>query len=418
MDRRIELHPSIRQQGVLVVDDSPLQRQAAVESLRQLGVNKIFEACDGKDALHLLRTLFQLPAIIVLDLEMPGMDGIEMVQQMAQEGLRPSVLLASSADTAILEVVQTMVETLGMPLLGAVPKPLSYGVLLQSLERFEESVQRGNGSQCGEASGITVEALRQAIGKGQILPFYQPKIALENGRVSGLESLARWRDDNGKLIPPAHFIELAESNDLIEELTLRMLDAVLYDLSAWHDSGFYPTVAINISAPSLGDRNFANEIIGRVDAAHISPSALTLEITESALIGDLAASLGALGRLRLKGYGLSIDDYGTGFSSMQQLSRLPFTELKIDRSFVRHSDEKWQLRTILESAIGMAHRLGLSTVAEGIETQAELDLLRSLGCKYAQGYLISAPMPVSALLPWIRREQENLLRISTERPLR
>ena len=211
----------------------------------------------------------------------------------------------------------------------------------------------------------------------------------------------------GKTIAPARFITLAEQTGLIDRITLLVLDAVLRDRRAWRARGFHPTVAINVSASLLAERAFVNELIGRVDAAGIAPGSLILEITESALLGDLAASLGALVRLRLKGYGLSIDDYGTGFSSMQQLARLPFTELKIDRSFVRHAHEKWQLRTILGCAISMARRLSVTTVAEGIESREELELLRALGCDYAQGYLIAEPMCAASLISWIEREHDR-----------
>ena len=206
---------------------------------------------------------------------------------------------------------------------------------------------------------------------------------------------------------PARFIALAEQNGLIERITLLVLDAVLRDLCTWRGRDFHPTVAINVSAALLADRAFVNELIGRVDAAGIAPGSLIVEITESALLGDLAASLGALGRLRLKGCGLSIDDYGTGFSSMQQLARLPFTELKIDRSFVRHAHEKWQLRTILGCAISMARRLSVTTVAEGIESREELELLRAFGCDYAQGYLIAEPMCAASLISWVQREHDG-----------
>ncbi len=403
-----ELHPAIRQQGVLVVDDSAVQRQNAVELLRSAGVNRIFEAVNGVDALRVAHNLVQPPAIIVLDLEMPDMDGIEMVQQLAMDGLRSSLLVASGAEMAVMDTVRTMVETLGLPLLGTLRKPLAFGDMAGALAGFAEAAAGKGAPRCDEDAGIDVEALRAALADGRIRPYYQPKIRLDDGRVAGVEALARWCEADGRLIPPAAFIGLAESSGLIGPLTLIMLDAVVRDLCAWHAAGFYPSVALNVSAPSLSERHFANEIIGRVEAARLSPSALVLEITESALVADLAGALGTLGRLRLKGYGLSIDDYGTGFSSMQQLSRLPFTELKIDRSFVRHADTKWRLRTILESAVGMGRRLGLATVAEGIETAAELALLQTLGCEYGQGYLITPPLPAAALMPWIASEEQRL----------
>jgi EAL domain-containing protein (putative c-di-GMP-specific phosphodiesterase class I) len=187
-----------------------------------------------------------------------------------------------------------------------------------------------------------------------------------------------------------------------------MLDGILSDLNRWHQHNFFPIVALNLSATSLSEHGFASEIMRRVEACGISPRSLVLELTESAVVSDMASAIGALGRLRLKGFGLSIDDYGTGFSSMQQLSRLPFTELKIDRSFVHHANEKWNLRVILESAINIGHRLGLSTVAEGIETEKELALLASMGCKYAQGFLLARPMPADDIMEWRRRESPRL----------
>ena len=411
-----ELHPDIRQRGVLVVDDSPLQRQSIIESLRQLGVTKLFEAGNGRDGLQMMNSLYQPPAVIILDLAMPGMDGIEMVQQLAHEGLYPSVLIASSAEPGIIEAVQTMIEALGLALLGAMHKPLTLEMVAAALATFNDRAPAHGAGYDDNGTAISVDSLRQAIARGHIVPFYQPKMWLENGRVTGLEALARWRGNDDQLIPPLAFIELAEQNGLIDDLTLAMLDVVLRDLSFWQGAGLYPTVAINLSPRSLAGRHFANEIISRVEAARISSSALVFEITEGSLVKDLAAALGTLGRLRLKGFGLSIDDYGTGFSSMQQLSRLPFTELKIDRSFVHHAHEKWQLRTILESAINMGHHLGLTTVAEGVETQEELDLLRTLGCKYAQGYLIAPPMPALELLEWRSREAPRLRELCMETP--
>lgn len=398
METQIELSALIRQAGVLVVDDSAVQRRSAVELLRGMGVQQLYEAADGHDALKLLRMLQPTPAVILLDLEMPGMDGIETAQQLVREENCPGLLIASSAEPSILNAVAGMAEALGLPLLGTLRKPLTRQSLSLALAHFEGAHVKGVSN--APPPQVAVPALAEALRLRQIIPYYQPKIRLTDGSVAGLEALARWRMPDGKLVPPVSFIEVAEKNGLIDELTLIILDQVLQDLVRWHALGFNPTVAINVSAPSLSDRGFGNAIIERVAAANIPPPSIVLEITESALVGDLAAALGTLGRLRLKGFGLSIDDYGTGFSSMQQLSRLPFSELKLDGSFVRHSPDKWQLRTILEAALGMGQRLGLATVAEGVETQKELALIYQMGCQYAQGYLIAPPMPGSELLGW------------------
>lgn len=401
-------HSLIRQHGVLVVDDSRVQRGSVIGLLRALGVGKIYEAEDGASALLALRNLFQAPAIILLDLEMPGMDGIELVQQLALEACRPRLIVASSADNSLLRAVETMIQELGLPLLGTIQKPIVRASLIEALAQFDALV--GGSGELPHHTGAPVApaALLAALDGGLIVPHYQPKIALLNGEMHGMEALARWHNGDGSIIPPDCFIAVAEDHGLINRLTLTMLDAVLRDLHAWHARNFFPVVALNLSAKSLSDRDFAGEIIRRVDASGISPRSLVLELTESALVSDIAAAIGALGRLRLKGFGLSIDDYGTGFSSMQQLSRLPFTELKIDRSFVHQAAEKWNLRVILESALTIGNRLGLTTVAEGIESEAELRLLILMGCKYAQGYLLARPMPASDIMAWRKNEGARL----------
>ncbi len=247
-----------------------------------------------------------------------------------------------------------------------------------------------------------------ALDDRRIVPHYQPIVSIRTGKAIGFEALARWVTLEGKIITPGSFIDMAEAHGLIDRLTLQMLDQLLADLAHWHSRGLYPSVSFNVSARSLSDRNFANEILNRVDAADISPRSLVLEITESALLSDLASAIGSLGRLRLRGFGLSIDDYGTGFSSMQQLSRLPFTTLKIDRSFVSKADQKWNLQTMLQSAIEMGHRLGLVTVAEGVETMEEMILLESLGCQCVQGFLFSPAMPAAAVQSWLRQDKARI----------
>jgi len=403
-----ELHPLIRQQGVLVVDDSRVQRSSCIESLRTLGVHKIYEASDGAAALQIVRSLYQPPAIVLFDLEMPGMDGIELVQQLATEATRPRLIVASSADNSLLRSVETLILELGLPLLGAIQKPIADATLIEALTQFNVLANAEAKAHQRQTPSVSLSELIGALDQDLIIPYYQPKVSLTTGEMHGMEALARWRNPDGSLIPPVSFIEVAENNELIGRITLAMLEGVLNDLHRWHQHNFFPIVAINLSATSLSDCNFATEIMRRVDASGISPRSLVLELTESAVVSDIASAIGALGRLRLKGFGLSIDDYGTGFSSMQQLSRLPFTELKIDRSFVSHAHEKWNLRVILESAITIGHKLGLSTVAEGIETEEELQLLASMGCKYAQGYLLAKPMPAGDIMEWRRRESPRL----------
>lgn len=401
----LSLHDNIVQQGVMVVDDSSMHRYSAHMCLRAFGVSQVYEAANGKLALDQLAQLEQIPAVMLLDLEMPVMDGIEVLQQLAQLPCKPAVVLASSSDEVLISAVATMAEALGINLLGAFRKPVNPVELADALNSYNVGICPLD--QVRPPIETDVEQLKMALDRAKIQVYYQPKIDLETMRVAGVEALARWKNLQGDWIPPGVFIPMAEEHGLIGDLTLSVLDQVLQDMNGWWELGQYIPMAINLSAKSLAEFNLANEIIQRVIRQGIPAHFITFEITESALVVDLPSALATISRLRLKGFGISIDDYGTGFSSMQQLSRFPFSELKIDRSFIQGAPARQYIRNILKSAIEMGQRLGITTVAEGVETEAELHLLKSLGCKQAQGFLLARPMPGRELLGWVEQDSQR-----------
>jgi EAL domain-containing protein (putative c-di-GMP-specific phosphodiesterase class I)/CheY-like chemotaxis protein len=406
----LRVNPIIAQQGVLVVDDSPLQRKSTVLALHRVGIDIVGEASNGHEALAVIDRLLVPPAIVVVDLDMPGMDGIELIQQLAAKNYRPAIIIGSGADVILIGAVETIIVELNMPLLGSMKKPLSDAFLLEALGRFQQAVLRQS-EAFPDVSELTPQRLQQAITDGEIVPHYQPKIALRNNTLAGVEALARWSCADWGVISPARFIPLAESYELINALTLSILDSVVRDMQIWQRDGIDVAVSINLSARALSDRHFCEQMFERISAAHVEPAAIVFEITESALFSDMVTALAAVSRLRLKGFGVSLDDYGTGFSSVQQLSRIPFTELKIDRTFVSGAPRRDHLRTILHSSIEMGRRLGLRTVAEGVETLAELRLLQQLGCDEVQGFLFARPMPSDELSAWLRFDQASIAKI-------
>jgi EAL domain-containing protein (putative c-di-GMP-specific phosphodiesterase class I) len=248
--------------------------------------------------------------------------------------------------------------------------------------------------------------LHEALRRGDIEVAYQPKVDMRSGQVSGVEALARWRHPQNGQIAPDRFIALAEREGLIHALTASVADQAMARLATWKQSGLRLTLAINLSPRLLQDPGLLDELHNQLRRHGLVPADVILEITESSLVE--ASALGMLARLRLQGFGLSLDDYGTGFSSLQQLTRIPFTELKIDRIFVHDAHRSRNLRTVLESALGMAQRLGLSTVAEGIETVEDWQLLQELGCDLGQGYLLARPMGGGALTTWLLEHQTRL----------
>jgi len=233
----------------------------------------------------------------------------------------------------------------------------------------------------------------------------QPKVLVSDGRVCGAEALARWRHPELGVLPAGAFIPTLEQEGLVDELTWTMLRRSALWCARWHAQGIAVTVSVNVSLTSLGDVQLADHVLAIVREEALQPRQVVLEVTESAATTDTAHALENLGRLRMRGFGLSIDDYGTGHSSMQQLSRIAFTELKIDRSFVADSAVDESTRVILGSSLEMARQLGIDAVAEGVETPADWRLLRALGCEMAQGYLIGRPMEAERFADWVSQRQ-------------
>lgn len=392
------LHSAILQAGVMIVDDSELQRLVSSELLQSMGVELIYEAASGLAALQLLHSQKVHPAVMLVDLHMPGMDGIELIQEVSKLNPQISIMIVSSADGMLLDTLGSLVRACNMPMLGALPKPLSGQHLLYNLERYQSARPANTNTQCISPSAVDI---KRALRLNHIKPFYQPKVSLKQAKVVGFEALARWCDPLKGLIPPSEFIDIASDHGLLKELTLSMLDSVLADMHAWNSLDLFPVVSLNIAVTQLEDRNFANDIIHKVKQANVHPTKILLEITESALMKDQVAALGTIGRLKLNGFGFSIDDYGTDFASIQQLARIAFSELKLDRSFVSRVNESEHLRHIVESTLDMGQRLSLTTVAEGVETLEELRVLRDMGCDEIQGFLFSPAMPACDVLPWL-----------------
>ncbi|GAA5168980.1 EAL domain-containing response regulator [Viridibacterium curvum] len=390
------LPASLAERGVMVVEDSVVQRAFTVAQLRELGVTQVSEAQDGADALRKLGELSPQPAVLIIDLEMPIMDGAELIHRLAGMEGCPALIVASSRERRLVESVVAMVNELNMPLLGIIQKPVDgaqLGHLLTGLDSIKPTTKavKPSNDQC-----LTRDELSKAIATQQIVPYFQPKISLRSGAMTGVEALARWVTPDGSIITPNRFIPLAEKSGLMNEMTLCILEQSLIAMQDWETGGLMPSVAINLSASSLGDMVMGNAILERIEKAGEPYERIVLEITESVLV-DSHEAVRDLIRLRLRGCCLAIDDYGTGFSSMAQLTRIPFSELKLDRSFVNGAAENPSLRAMLESSIALARQLGLETVAEGVECATDLALLRRLGCDVAQGFFLSRPLPASRI---------------------
>lgn len=249
-----------------------------------------------------------------------------------------------------------------------------------------------------------VADLRQAIACGALLLHYQPKASLDGGRIYGVEAIARWPHPRLGLIPPDQFIPLAEATGLIGPLTLWVLAAALAQCQSWRRAGLDLGVAVNLSMANLHDLALPTTIARLLETHDLPAASLRVEVTESAIMADPARTLETLTRLRALGVGISVDDYGTGYSSLAYLKRLPVDELKIDMSFVRHMAQDETDAVIVSSTIGLGHNLGLHVVAEGVEDREAWDALTRMGCDAAQGYHLSRPLPAADLERRLRVE--------------
>lgn len=385
--------------SVLIVDDSRVQRSYSAALCRDLGIGTIHEAANGHEALSLLGSLSPSPELLIIDLEMPTMDGPELLVQLQQRGIDIPIIVVSSRERVLIDSVREAGRVLGLRVCHALQKPLQESTLRAALEDVGAEVAERTSSP---ELPIDAAELEAALDNGEISVHYQPKADFRSGAVKGVEALARWRHPTLGPVPPDQFIALAERHDLIHRLTFEVMNQAMLQMAGWQARGLHLPLAINLSPVLLDRTDLAQEVWSLAQCHGLSADDVVLEVTESSLLTRLGLALSVLARLRLKGFRLSIDDYGTGFSSMQQLARIPFTELKIDRSFVRGAPERESLQVIVRSAIEMANRLGLVTVAEGVETLEEWRMLQQFGCTLGQGWLIAKPMPGNEIVGWLK----------------
>jgi EAL domain-containing protein (putative c-di-GMP-specific phosphodiesterase class I) len=250
------------------------------------------------------------------------------------------------------------------------------------------------------AFDVTLAELQRAFDDDRIVVHYQPQVALRTGEVTGMEALVRWRHTDGRLIPPDMFVQLAEAAGLSLELTWRVVEKAAKQASALR-SATELSVSVNLPPAALTDIAFPDEVLSRLEGTGLRPRQLHFEITETSVAQEPLAALDILTRLRLKGFALAIDDFGTGYSSLEKLRQLPFSALKIDKSFVRRMDRDLPSRAIVENCIELGHDLGLTVIAEGAETASVWDALSETACDLVQGFFVREPAEPEVLAQWL-----------------
>ena len=350
------------------------------------------------------RSFFQIEIdstdIILLDINMPDVDGIEVIRRLGQSKCEARLILISGHDKGVLHSAEQLAQAHSLNVIDSLTKPIQIKNL-QNIIKDLKLAEKTTGNVKSDKDLIpSVEELRRGINLREFVLHFQPQINIKTGALEGVETLVRWQHPERGLIYPNFFIELAEKNNLIGELTALIIGMSMAQSRKWQDVGLTTNVSVNISADNITSLSLPDQLTEMLQNNRLVSSMLTLEITESALMGELVTSLDILTRLRMKGIGLSIDDFGTGYSSLSQLHRIPFTELKIDQSFIMSMLTDDESRAIVKTCIILGHELNMKVVAEGVESLEILNILKDLDCDIAQGYYISRPIPEQQLYEW------------------
>ncbi len=388
-------NPGVR---ILVLDDEPFMLKLLARLLTNLGFTDVATCDNGHAALERVDDAVHMPQLILCDLNMPGMDGIEFVRKLVEHRYAGSLILVSGEDERTLQSARTLVQAHHIEVLGSLQKPVLPQALHQLVERW---VPPARATTRVPGRGYVVERLAQAIRTGELVNYYQPKVSVATGDVMGVEALVRWIHPQDGMVFPDQFIGMAEAHGLIDALTQVVLTTALRDNAAWERQGLKLKVAVNVSMGNLTALEFPEQTTSAAAAAGVAPQSIVLEVTESQLMMDLRAPLEILTRLRMRRFTLSIDDFGTGHSSLAQLRDVPFDQLKIDRSFVHGAHHNETLRAIFFASLRLAKELGMEVVAEGVEDADDWAFLQGTGCDLAQGYYIARPMPEDRVLKWV-----------------
>jgi EAL domain-containing protein (putative c-di-GMP-specific phosphodiesterase class I) len=373
---------------LLVVDDEPSIGRLVKRVAESVG----FEVVATEDPVVFAKTARQWhPSVIMLDLSIPGTDGIQLLRGLAADKCAAQIVLISGADGKVLEAAQQLGRERGLNMGKLLQKPTRIETLRELLREFKPVPK-----------SLLAADLAAAIAAGQLFLEYQPKLDCRLGRITAVEALVRWRHPSHGVVRPDQFVAVAEESDLIHRLTDWVVATAAKQAAAWQVDNLDLQVAVNISAKDIEDIELPERLHQHCLNAGVDPALMMLELTETGAMREAVQMMDVLTRLRLKGFRLSIDDFGVGYSSLVQLQKMPFSEVKVDSSFVMKMMSNDGCKVIVEIIIDLARKLGLKSVAEGVEEEAALKSLFDMGCDMAQGYYLSRPIAADRIAEFVR----------------
>lgn len=395
---------------VLVLDDHAYQCALLKDMLEEAGFAHVDTTLDAHEALDLIRK--EGHQLVLMDVDMPGMDGAQFIHELACRGLNPILAIVTGCSRRMSNSIGLMAKERGFAVLGTFIKPVSadqIAGLAIGLLRKQPAPTPALSPVCTDQTRPLLDRhmIENALRDGSIQAWFQPKKSLASGNIVGAEALVRWQHKELGLMLPSSFLAALRAYGLDHALLLRMLEDGLRAYSIWRAQGHRVPISVNLSASLLDHPQLPDELYAMVTRLGIPASDVTFELLEDAmpvLAGQF--HMGA-SRLRLKGFGLSQDDFGKGYSTMHSLISTPFTEVKIDRAFVNGAAADEVLAAALVASVQLGRQLGLQVTAEGVETLEDLEFLRRIGCDVAQGFLISAAVNVATFCELLAYEPNS-----------
>jgi EAL domain-containing protein (putative c-di-GMP-specific phosphodiesterase class I)/ActR/RegA family two-component response regulator len=370
--------------SILIVEDHPFQHLYLQNLFSELGDFDLACARDGEEALDCLKHRdFDL---VLTDLLMPGMDGVQFIQGLAAQRSRPALAIMSAASRRMLMGASLVASNLQVKVIGLISKPVNAAALrclIDQLQALRQSVPAAT------HPGIDRQSICNALDNGELQAWFQPKKALNNGRIVAAEALIRWNHPEHGTLLPGVFLPALIAFGLEEPLLWCVLKQAIAAQATWREQGYDIPVSVNLPTHLLNSHDLPDRILAFVLAHQGLPARICFELMECSVPDDISNFYAGACRLRIKGFGLSQDDFGKGYSSYMNLVSAPFTELKIDRALVQGCHANAELAQALTSIVSLGRQLGLTVVAEGVETAQELALLRKIDCTQVQGFLIS-----------------------------
>jgi EAL domain-containing protein (putative c-di-GMP-specific phosphodiesterase class I)/AmiR/NasT family two-component response regulator len=386
---------------VLIVDDQEHVRRFERSVLGAMGITDIVEAANGREAVAAVSQPGGWFDLILCDLRMPDWDGIETMRALAALGVQSGVAIVSGEDERLIDTSALLADAHGLRLLGTVQKPITMPKVQPILAKLRTRLTPSRGLSIMLAPESDFDS---AFERAELRLLYQPKVSIKTGELLGVEALVRWEHPELGVFPPGAFVPQMEgSPQFSAKLTEFTLREAIACASRAGRTGRVLNTAINLSRRAFDQLDLPEWLEQVCLEESVPTSRITLELTETAVAHDAVRLLDVATRLRLKGFALSVDDFGTGESGLSQLKRLPFTEIKIDREFIDGCSKSMTQRSVVEASLALARSLSMRAVAEGVQYRSDWDVLANMDCDIVQGYYVSMPMPESQLHEWQKR---------------